>query len=402
MNILSKVTSLLIFWAMSLDATSLDSLIEEALSNHPSLQVIQERIASTDKGILLSRKFSNPKLALSVNDIQLNDISNRSIERMQASVITLEQKFPYFGKRDAKEENARAMKEVQELKFEDAKALLVSKIKQSAYRAWELKTLYKIIYKFEELTQQSIDLSTAYTATTSNQHMGIMSATMSLSDLRIKKNRLLQALKVEYARLSYLSNKEVFDIEIDLIMPKLSNLNELTKKLQNNFSIKAQTSSIKEAKALLKLRDLEHYPDPTINAGYFYRSSFEDYFSVTVGIPLPIYGSEKLKSEQQRKKLLERQNVLKNNEQKIHSELKSHYAYMHQAHITYTILTKESIPQIEHMFELSSSTITAGGDLFKYIDLIKQDLKLEEQRISAVAEYYKHNASIEALLGVQK
>ena len=402
MNIFSKIIILILFGIMSLRAVSLDSLIEVALLNHPSLQAIKERIASADTTVLLSRKISNPKLAFGVNDIQLNDISNRSIERMQTSTITLEQKLPYFGKLDAKEDNARVTKEFQSLKLEEAKALLVSKIKYSVYRIWELTTIYEIICRFEELTQQSIDLSTAYTTTVPNQHMGIMSATMSLSDLRIRKNRLLQEIEVQYANLSYLSTKQVFDVEIDLFMPKLTNLKTLVKKLENNFTIKAQISSIKEAKALLILRDLEQYSDPIVKAGYFYRSSYEDYFSVSIGIALPVYGTEKLKSELQRKKVLERKSLLSNFEDKIKSELETHYAYMRQAHITYTILTKESMPQIEHMFDLSSSSITAGGDLFKYIDLIKQELRLEEQRISAVAEYYKHYASVEALLGVQK
>jgi len=402
MNIFSKVASLTLFGAISLSAVSLDSLIVASLQEHPSLQVIKERIDAADIAVLLSRKLSNPKLTLNINDIQLNDINNRSIERMQSSAITLEQKLPYFGKLDLEEKSALANKETKIFMLEEAKALLVSKIKHSAYRVWELTTLYSIICKFEELTQQSIDLSTAYTVTTPNQHMGIMSATMSLSNLKIRKNRLLQAMEAQYSNLSYLSTKQVFDLQIELFMPKLTNLKELTKELQNNFTMKAEASSVKEAKALLALRDLEVYPDPTVKAGYFYRNSYEDYLSLAVGIALPVYGAEKLKSQRQRKKLLESKSILNNTQKRVQSELEAHYAYMRQAHTTYTILTKESMPQIEHMFDLSSSSITAGGDLFKYIDLIKQELRLEEQRISAVAEYYKHNASIEALLGVQK
>jgi len=402
MNIFSKVASLTLFGAISLSAVSLDSLIVASLQEHPSLQAIKERISSANITVLLSRKLSNPKLTLNINDIQLNDINNRSIERMQSSAITLEQKLPYFGKLDLKEKSALANKETKIFMLEEAKALLVSKIKHSAYKVWELTTMYSIICKFEELTQQSIDLSTAYTVTTPNQHMGIMSATMSLSNLKIRKNRLLQAMEAEYANLSYLSTKQVFDLQIELFMPKLTTLKVLIKELQNNFTIKAQASSVKEAKALLKSRALEAYPDPTIKAGYFYRNSYEDYLSLAIGITLPIYGIEKLKSQRQRKKLLESKSILNNTQKRVQSELEAHYAYMRQAHTTYTILTKESMPQIEHMFDLSSSSITAGGDLFKYIDLIKQELRLEEQRISAVAEYYKHNASIEALLGVQK
>jgi len=402
MNIFANMASLVGVLAMSLNATSLDSLIEKALIEHPSLEVIKQKIEATDSSITLSRKFDNPKLILSINDIQLNDISNRSIEPMQTNMISLEQKLPYFGKRDAKEESTRATKKIQEWTLEDAKAQLVSRIKQSAYKVWELTTLYTIICKFEELTEQSIDLNTAYSSTQSNQHMGIMSATMSLSDLKIKKNRLLQAMESEYARLSYLSSQKVTDVDIALVIHKLPSLTMLSQELSNNYFIKAEKSSIDEALATLSLKNLNHYPDPTIKAGYFQRDNFEDYVSLTIGVPLPVYGSEELKSEEQRKKVLERKSALSNTKLKLKSELEAYYAQMRQAYITHSILTKESMPQIEHMFDLSSSKIVSGGDLFKYIDLIKQELGLEEQRIRAISQYHLYEAKIEALLGVQK
>jgi len=402
MNTFAKSAFLIGSLAVSLNASSLDFLIENALSSHPSLQAIKQKIQAIDSNIALSRQFSNPKLSLSINDIQLSDIDNRSIEPMQTNMISLEQKLPYFGKRDAKEQSAKENKKVEQLMLEEVKTELVSRIKQSAYRVWEFTTLYTIICKFEELTQQSIDLNTAYSSTKSNQHMGIMSATMSLSELKIKKNRLLQALKSEYAVLSYLSFQKVTDLDLSLKMHKLPNLSNLAQGLVNNFTIKTKKSSIDEAKAILSLKDLEHYPDPTIKAGYFQRSSFEDYVSFTIGTALPLYGSEELKSEKQRKVVLERKNSLANTELKVNSELKANYAQMRQAYITHTILTEESMPQVEHMFDLSTSRITSGGDLFKYIDLIKQELALEEQRVRAIGEYHKYEAKIEALLGVQK
>ena len=402
MNIFSKLLFALSLLVASLHASSLNNLIEKALKSHPSLLIIKERISFAENNILLSRKFSNPKLILGINDIQTDDITNRSIERMQTSSVSIEQQLPYFGKRDAKELSANALKEIQMLTLEDSKTELISKIKQSAYKTWELKTLYEIICKFESLTEQSIDLSSAYSATSPNQHMGIMSATMSLSDLRIKKNILLQNLESEFATLSFLTASDISDLTMELNINKLPNIIELANLTKNNFKIKIKKTFIEEAKATLRLKDLNHYSDPTIKAGYYYRENFEDYLSISLGVPLPIYGSENLKSEMQRKKILEQKSALQNSELKIKSKLKDYYSQMRQAYITHTIITKESMPQIKHMYELSSSNIATGADLFKYIDLIKQELKLENQRISSIAEYHKYRAKIDALLGIQK
>jgi hypothetical protein len=51
------------------------------------------------------------------------------------------------------------------------------------------------------------------------------------------------------------------------------------------------------------------------------------------------------------------------------------------------------------MFELSDSSISTGGELFKYIDILTQKLKLEQKSIAAVANYNRSKAKISALSG---
>ena len=113
-------------------ATSLEKLIEHAKTSHLSLEAIKHKISAFDDVYDVSRNFANPELSLSVSDVQLNDISNRSIEPMQYTSVSFKQKIPYFGKRDADSKKIEAQKTQVNMSYEDAKIKLSQAIKLSA------------------------------------------------------------------------------------------------------------------------------------------------------------------------------------------------------------------------------------------------------------------------------
>ena len=43
------------------------------------------------------------------------------------------------------------------------------------------------------------------------------------------------------------------------------------------------------------LVDLEKHPDPYVQVGYVNRTDFPDFASISVGVSLPIYGTESVK-----------------------------------------------------------------------------------------------------------
>ena len=85
-----------------LQAQSIDQLIKQSLENHPSLQTIKYRLSQMDERIEISQNFSNPDLSFTLNDIQFDDPFSRDLEPMQYQAINFKQKFPWFGKLDAK------------------------------------------------------------------------------------------------------------------------------------------------------------------------------------------------------------------------------------------------------------------------------------------------------------
>jgi len=374
---------------------TLDELIDSSLSKSPSLEAIEARIEVNKQNINVSNQFSNPELLLTKNTLD-------SDQAMSQTILTIKQKLPYYGKRDASKEVALAEDAVLEQRLQSAKVALVQRIKNEAYTIWELQELYKIIDEYIKLTEKNIELYESYTSVNENQHMGIMSAELTLSDLRIQKSTLKAQIYSAYAKLSYLAAFEITQLEMVLEVKNMPSMQDLQRSLINNKSISIKEKEVQKSQAMLKIADLNNYPDVNLIGAYSYRKNFDNYWTFGLGLSLPIYGSEDDKEEEARKLTLSAKSLKEDAKVAVNSEFKASYVQMKSAYEIYHIVHDEAIPQIDHMFELTSSSIATGGDLFKYIDILVQKLKLEQKSVAAVALYNRSNAKIAALSGELK
>lgn len=393
---------ILLFLPLLLSATSLSTLIESAKANHTSLDAIEKRLSAVDNEYEVSRNFADPELSLSVSDIQLRDASNRSIEPMQYTALNLKQKIPYFGKRDAASKKVEAKKQKISLTLEDAKVQLVKAVKLTAYSIWQIEQQLKITDDYIKLTRQNIELYTAYSTSDTKAHMGIMSAELSLSQLKIKHSKLQSQLTGLYKKLGYLSAMDVKSVELSMEMRQPDDLAYYLEATDESSAYKAKVAMVKEADADVKVKELAKNVDPFVQVGYFYREAFEDYMNVNVGFALPIYGTQDSKEEASRKLFLATKSEAADFKNSLDSQISEYYAALQDSYRVYTIIAKESMPQIEHMFDLTNTSIKSGSDLFMYIDLLAKKLLLDEQSIKAVASYYRATASLDALIGAQQ
>ncbi|OYZ33684.1 MAG: hypothetical protein B7Y30_09755, partial [Campylobacterales bacterium 16-40-21] len=159
-------------------AQTTQELIEIALKNSPTLGSAKARLVQSQSLREISRNFDNPSLQLLVNDIQTQDISNRSIEPMQFTTLAFSQKLPFLGKRDARYEDSQAQEASFEFNLKQSQAVLINEIKQEAYRIWQLREEQRIYVDFELLVRQNAELYTALSSVASRRHMGIMSSQM--------------------------------------------------------------------------------------------------------------------------------------------------------------------------------------------------------------------------------
>ncbi|MFK5937931.1 MAG: TolC family protein [Sulfurimonas sp.] len=381
--------------ASSIEAMTLTEIIDLSLSKSPSLDVINARIEANKQNIKLSQQFANPELFLSRNTLD-------SKQAMHKTTLTFKQKLPYFDKRDTNKQVAIAGDNILDEKLKQAKVNLVEEIKNEAYTIWELKELYKIVENYVQLTKRNIELYEAYTSIDDNKHMGILKAELSLSDLQIQKSRLNAKIYSAYARLSYLAAFEVKELEIDLYITKKPNLTSLKSCLISNPDVIIKEKELLKENAKIKVAEMDKYPDFNLLAGVVYRENFDNYFNIGLGISLPLYGSEDIKKEQQVAYALSVASQKSDVEISINAKLREYYAQMLSFYEVYHIVQDNSLPQIEHMFQISNSSISIGGDLFKYIDVLFLKLNLEKQSINAIANYNRVDAKIAALQGALK
>lgn len=393
---------ILIVLPMWLFALPLSTLIENAKNTHMSIDVIEQRVKAVEYEREISRNFADPVLSLSVSDIQFQDPTNRSLEPMQYQALNFTQKIPYFGKRDALSKKVDAKKHKISLSIDEAKVKLVKNIKIVAYSIWQQEQELKITNEYIELTKQNIELYSAYSSSDVKSHMSIMSADMTLSQLNIKKSRFTSSIVALYEKLYYLSGMNAESIELDMSVPKPKDISYFTDAQGKNSSLKVKEARYKEALEDLHVKELASNIDPIVKVGYFNRESFKDYLNVGVSFSIPIYGTDESKAQKSKKLALSYKSQVSDFSNLIESKIVQTHVKLWDLYRVYGIIQNQSLPQIEHMFDLSSSSIKSGQELFVYISLLEKKLSLDEQNIGIVATYHKTKAELDALIGEMK
>lgn len=382
-----------------LQAQSINQLIEVSINKHPSLQAIEHRLSAMNERIEASQNFSNPDISFTVNNIPFDDPTNRSIEPMQYEAVNFKQKFPWFGKLDARKTYILAQKDVIMDSYGAAKVKLAEEIRMTAYTVKELEARISIVNKYKSVANQNIKLYTSYASTETKSHTSSMSASLLLSKIKIRAQRYNTILKSQKARLNYLIQGKIRSVSDVLKVTKPKTLASYLSKLENNPAYRIKLSQQNVASANKTIQELSTNPDPYVKMGYFHRAEFEDYTSITVGFSYPLYGTEELNTESARKEILASQSASLDYRSSLQSDIEIMYAKLTEAYQIYKIIKDESLPQLEHMFELSQSNIQRGGDLFAYTSLLEQKLSLEEELISIKAEYLRTGAKLKSLTG---
>lgn len=382
-----------------LQAETINQLIEKSLRNHRSLKAIELRMSAGNEYIAKSRNFDNPNLSLTINDIQFNDITDRTLEPMQWTAIKVKQKFPWFGKRDAETAFERAKKNVFFHSLEAAQVKLAEAIRVNAYTIREIDSRIAILEKYKRVTRENIDLNTAYTATQANHHSGIISAELTFSNIKIRIEKLKAIRESQKAKLEYLVQSNIKSVHAKMSVRTPKSLKSYLRGAERNRDYHIKLARTNVAKANNTVLDLAKYADPYVELGYFNRQDYPNFGSIGIGLSVPIYGSERLDAEAARKEALSAQSEAIDYRLKLESEIKSVYAQLKESYHIYTIIRDDSLPQVEHMFELNTASVQSGGDLFAYIDILKQKLTLDEQLVAARANYLRTQAKLKSLIG---
>ena len=394
-----KTVLLWLVIATFLHAQTLDALISSSLENHGSLKSIKERLEALEHEKAISRNFSGTEVSFTINDIQFSSPTNRTLEPMQFSSLNIKQQIPHFGKRDAQTQMVESKKKLLSMDLEDLKTELAKEIKIVAYDIWETEQELHIIDSSIDIIKQSISLNEAYYITSGNTQSTLMGAELSLSEQKIKRNSLLSQQNALYTKLSYLCGEKIENLELSLDVQKPKTLSFYQEKVSGSTLLHVKDAELDIAKADIHIKELSQKIDPFIQAGYYYRENHPDYAAITVGASLPLYGTQKQSEEEAKKLLLAKSFEESDLKEKLSSEIAQLYEKMRNDYMSYEILNNESMPKIEHLFELVQSSEKSKDSLLEYLEILNKKLKIQEELIKVTADFNKTQASLLALTG---
>lgn len=382
----------LLFAGWSAQAQQLETYIEEAVKNNPTIKAIETQHAiSTEK---ISESNTLPNTEFSGGYMFGKD----EMPMMQQAEFSVMQMLPWFGTISARSKYATSMADADLLEIEIAKKKIAMALSQSYYRLYEiakkqevLNANVQLLKVYEQMALTSVEVGKA-------SAVSVLRLQMRQNDLNERKLVLEQDYSAELTTFNKIMNrKEVSQIPVldSLAIPKkeveidIENLNfhpELTKFEELN-------KIVSQADALNKK---ESAPQLGVGLEYMLFNEAPDMLMPMVSISIPIFNKKyKSISKQNKLKHEELDTQKQATENTLMAQLQTAIRSRNAARISLETQNK-NLKQAENATEILFKNFETGTIDFKEVlDVQELQLQFQINHIEAIGDYFTQTSIIE-------
>lgn len=267
-NYLCKSISIffiIVFTSLTINAQSIDSLVNEAIVNNPKLKSLQYRIKASEYRSESVNNLPPPNLSVEFSQVPIKeyDILNQSI----SNNIALSQMFPLGGKLSAMADVENKNTLVEGDNYNSYKINLIAQIKMSYYSLWlndrkiEIqKSNISLLNDFAKAIEASFYTNRISQADVLTVQSEIASNETQL--LILEKQRESEIYKLNKLLGRELNSKDVFalkDFEIDSLQLSQLQLEELL--VNSNPTLNKMNNMIEMNRAMITANNKELIPD---------------------------------------------------------------------------------------------------------------------------------------------
>jgi cobalt-zinc-cadmium efflux system outer membrane protein len=395
----------------SASTTSLERLIEEAISNNPELKAADEKAQAFSEKPAQEESLDNPRVGFGLMNLPVNSFSFAQ-EPMTQKQVSLIQKFPFPGKLTLKGGIARKSADIVKEEFIEKRNNLIMQV----------KTVYRNILfldKTIEITEKNRDLVRELVKTAESKYSVGMGIQQDVLKARVELSKMIDMLislgqKKEslLARLNALlfrpADKSVADIDsedIDSLKPTgFSYTAEELERIadENRPVLIGLKQKIELSQLAVKLAKKNYYPDFDVGMSYGQRQDRPDFVSGFVTVSIPLWH----KTKEDRKVAEEAANVRQAEEQyksmkneisfKVRDSLSAIDQYRRQIDLFKTGLIPQSRAALE------SAMAGYGVNKVDFMTLVNNlitSYNYETEYYRALTNYENTLAEIEATVG---
>lgn len=397
-----------------MEATTLNSLVEEALANNPEIKAARAKWQATTKRPSQVSTLPNPEIGVSYKNVSFDKLTLGENEFTELG-ISASQEFPFPGKLDLKGKIANEEAEA-EGKLVEATARRVTADLKEAYYDWYLANKsIEITSKNKGLIENFVKIAESRYSVGSGIQQDVIKAQVEVSGFIERLELLNQKKEMLEAKIRSILNRppdyplgkpeEVKKSEFKLSIDELYKLIE-----SENPMLSAKRNLIERNDQALKLAKKEYFPDFVVELSWFNRGEFtnEDPFAdewmAKVGFIVPIYfwRKERFGVQEAAFQLEEAKEEYNNASLNLSFTVKDRYLTAKTAEKLLDLYSKGVIPQATLSLDSAIAGYQVGSvDFLTLLDNFVTVFNFELAYHNQLAEYQKALARIEEVTGME-
>jgi outer membrane protein TolC len=391
--------------------TTIEELVAYALGNNPEIAATRSKARALISRVPQARSFDDPNLSTTVFLEQIQTAAGP-----QDLMLSLSQKIPWFGKRNARGEVAYHQAQVAFAELADAELRVIEQLKLAYYDLYFIEEA-KAIYKELEPKIKDVIAVTRSRFETDSQRVGLESvyhAEITLHKLQITLAELEQARFKASSRLArglHLPRGLGLDIQPQWKpIPAAGDVDSLVAMIEFcHPQLEANRQAVVRDEWSVTLAKREYYPD--VNVGFNWHAIGEsglspvangrDAYSLTAGVNLPIYKHKRdaairearFKTAQSAQQFQVAWDSLRADVEQLHTEVVEHDRVLR-------ILDENILRKAEQTFELSLEAYRVDRIGFQQlIDSYESLLRSQLDRLRHATRRAQATAQLERAVG---
>lgn len=400
------------------EPSELTEMIQKSFQLNAELKMLGAELAAEQSRLGPAGTLDDPMLAVEAMNVPIDSFRMNQSE-MSGIQISLAQKFPFPGKRDARQGVINLRTKTLEQRIKQMQLEIASNIKRLYYDLYLKRQKMNILENQRSFLKQTLVASRTQYVLNQLPQAAILNLQVEEAQLVNEQLRLSTETKDSEAELAHITGhaehfpkltfQQLKITPIDL--KKWSEEDIMGKVVTQNFELRALQNDVVAQDAAVALAKKNYLPDIEVMASYTIRDKVQgmeslkngqDMIGAKVGISIPIWGASK-QSEQIKEALADREKasyILEN----------SRLMQIHQARALFAEL-KESVQRMElfesGLLQLSRQAVASGRSAYltgkmeytAMLDTLKRQQNTEYGYQEAIVSYQVQLAKLEALLG---
>jgi len=283
--------------AVQAETVDIDSLVETALSRNIKLESMKYDVNASEFAETYAGSLTDPMVSLGiVNEDTKYTVGDAAMSRY---TIMVSQMFPFFGKLDTKQLEAKYKTQALRESIRAEKLEVIYSVKSlylDLYTIQESKKLLNTKMKLIQMTESSAQAKYSSGMMDSKDVLMVQREkymVMEALEMMTEKERMLKT------SLAHVTGRDSDDFGEFVLLPErelLPDSQALYKMaVESSVTLKSMENEVNAMAANVKMKELEKYPDFTVSLGYEPRpgSEMPDVYTAGVSFNVPLYYSSR-------------------------------------------------------------------------------------------------------------